>query len=471
MSSSRQFWKEIVSYQITFGSISFVASTLIVSFIALNGLSTPYRRIIFGLSVSDMIKSFALVAGPFLIQADAPRALWGIGNEFTCRIDGFLYHLGVTAVPMYTVFLCVYYVYKLKNRMTDAQFTQRIEKKVHAVIIVINLVLYLLALGMDLFAPTFFGNYCCATNLRTCEDENELGEECDESEFVEPSIVRFFRIWSYWLVPVSSIIGITVSMGLIFWDALIRERMFGIRRNDSVNTLSSIATRTGEDTTIGQNTSDHTDSINASITSNADAESLSRLYKKELLTQICCYVMVFCMISLPFIIFVIVGKDHVSDNHLRSMAILTPIGGFFNIIVYTRWNVRSWRRSHPECSWLRAFLLVLSAGGDLPKEDFHHEAGDGCVPNQNNNHPAALMASEQQFGLGLETSADVQVCSGAVVIDEKVLSGLEEISSSQWSYVKGGSSSSMVSKSRLGVTSSATTIRHANRGGDSKEDT
>eukprot|EP00553_Chaetoceros_curvisetus_P005973 CAMPEP_0204619498 /NCGR_PEP_ID=MMETSP0717-20131115/5857_1 /ASSEMBLY_ACC=CAM_ASM_000666 /TAXON_ID=230516 /ORGANISM="Chaetoceros curvisetus" /LENGTH=240 /DNA_ID=CAMNT_0051633513 /DNA_START=90 /DNA_END=810 /DNA_ORIENTATION=+ len=57
-----------------------------------------------------------------------------------------------------------------------------------------------------------------------------------------------------------------------------------------------------------------------------------------------------------------------SKTLMRTSAMLYPLSGFFNVIIYTRWNVSSWRRKHPECSRLQAFWLILKAGGDVPKD-------------------------------------------------------------------------------------------------------
>ncbi len=381
-----QFWEEVVIYQITSGSISFVASTLIVSFIAHNGLnSTPYRRIIFGLSLSDMIQSFALVAGPFLTPSDTAQALWGIGNKRTCYIDGLLYLLGMATAPMYTVFLCVYYVYKLKNRMTDDQFTQRIEKKVHVFIVVFNLALYLPALGLKVINPSDFGNYCCAASFPTgCSLDSEQFGECDQSLYPAVQIYVFIN---YLLIPVLSLIGIFVCIGLIFWHTLMRERIFGMmRQTPTTNQNTGAGGTVSAENSI--NCPDHKTSdahADAGVASTYTAETLSRIYKRELVTQVCCYVMVFCLISLPFIIFFILlasNNDHlISEGHIRVIFILHPLAGFLNIIVYTRWNVRSWKRKHPDFSWVHAFWLVLKAGGDLPEDDYG--AGDNDLsPNQ-----------------------------------------------------------------------------------------
>lgn len=46
-----------------------------------------------------------------------------------------------------------------------------------------------------------------------------------------------------------------------------------------------------------------------------------------------------------------------------------PLGGLFNILVYTRPAVAVLRRRYPEFSRFRALLLVIKAGGEVPEDD------------------------------------------------------------------------------------------------------
>lgn len=130
------FWKELAITQTTTAAISLTASTVLAVFVAasgsmvpvtrktvlrkgkgdgskvsgqvrqrLLGLSSPYRRIIFGLSVSDMMLSIGLLAGPWLSVEGTPFAHWAKGNIHTCRFGGLIGAIGLSAVPMYTLFL------------------------------------------------------------------------------------------------------------------------------------------------------------------------------------------------------------------------------------------------------------------------------------------------------------------------------------------------------------------------------
>lgn len=63
-----------------------------------NKSTTPYDRIMGGLSVFDMISSFSFGYGTFLLpQETSPRA-WAMGTSLTCNLLGFLTQLSFCAV-------------------------------------------------------------------------------------------------------------------------------------------------------------------------------------------------------------------------------------------------------------------------------------------------------------------------------------------------------------------------------------
>ncbi len=348
--------------QICSGSISLIASLLIVVFIALmkHGLSNPYRRIIFGLSISDIFQSFGIVAGPFLNRTDTPQAIWAIGNERSCEFCGFLYMAGSTAVPMYTLCLCIYYVCKLKGKMTDGEFSRRVETKMHTSIILFNLGLYLTALGMDTINSGTFGNLCLVTATPTgCRQNPEVFGECDPATArISKNILLVPHVW----MPMVSIIGIIVCLAVIFWNVVVSERIFGHPSEIS----------RGTDQTQSDQTNQEGETANGVLSLNArnDSRAILRLYKRELVIQAFCYVLVFLLSMMPYLTLSLILLDgsHPSRNHYRIGAIMNPLGGFFNIIVFSRMNVESFHRRHPECSRIKAFWLVIKAGGGMPND-------------------------------------------------------------------------------------------------------
>ena len=67
-------------------------------------------------------------------------------------------------------------------------------------------------------------------------------------------------------------------------------------------------------------------------------------------------------------------------------SIFWPLGGFFNILIYTRPKVsavRIMRPEHAHSSWFTIFLLVVISGGEVPtdnnfedEESSHDENGN-----------------------------------------------------------------------------------------------
>jgi len=102
--------------QVSSASVSLLISSIFALLVAWpdndGGLSEPYRRILFGVSVSGAMQSFALTAGPWLVPSYIADS-WGRGNDLTCSINGFIFAIGVGSMPMYKCFLSFYYLHNL----------------------------------------------------------------------------------------------------------------------------------------------------------------------------------------------------------------------------------------------------------------------------------------------------------------------------------------------------------------------
>jgi hypothetical protein len=69
---------------------SMIASTTIVTMIlrSTTKLKKPYRRIVFGMAVYDIIQSLALTTSVF--PSPSGTRMWAIGNDATCSAQGFI---------------------------------------------------------------------------------------------------------------------------------------------------------------------------------------------------------------------------------------------------------------------------------------------------------------------------------------------------------------------------------------------
>lgn len=398
-------------FQVSTASMSFLASTIIafaITCLGNVGLSTPYRRIIFGLSVADILQSLALLTGPFMVPPG--KCSGAAGTEVaSCKANGFIMSTGATLVVMYTFFLCVYYLYKLKYRMTDNAFRHKIETKCHAFIVVFCVAVNITALGMDtIHTSAFLRSFCAINSTPTgCRKHPDIVGECDPTTRKRADHLIFVTVVS---LPIICLVGITFAMASLYHHAYVLNQTIeqelqlsiqtptslrsGIRRDGSsrrsIARDGSLRTNTPREGGSVRTSTTREDSLRISDPRGGSAlatveepedeaametpqdkvQQLSRLYRREMMIQATCYVGAFCITYIPMVICVFLTIYTENPLIISSIVMFTfPLGGFLNILVYTRPKIASLRRNHPECSRLRGFWLVLRAGGEIPSED------------------------------------------------------------------------------------------------------
>ncbi len=386
--------------QVSTACLSLVCSTSMATMIAKKGLTVPYRRIIFGLSISDIVQSLGFFGGPFAIPHDINNS-WGIGNVRTCQADGFLVVVGMAAVPMYTCFLCFYYLCKLKFRMSNDAFASRMEWKIHYFIIIYNMVMSSAALMANTLHPTIFKTVCTlAVTPLGCRVFPQIVGQCDPTIFRR---VNHFVLVNNLILAALCFFGMIGIMGMLYCHAMVmnrmspptggQERVGRLRNNvqevdefDDSMMSSNLESSTNDEGTPPSSPNSHALVANAvdneqqpisqpqaiedthQTQTQNQATHLSSLYKKEMLLQGCLYVVSFCVIYFPVIIsFGYLLAKVAPPKHLQiSLFTILPMGGFLNILVYTRPQVASLRRNYPRLSRLRGLWLVLRSGGEIP---------------------------------------------------------------------------------------------------------
>ncbi len=345
--------------QLSTAFLSFVASTAMAIMIARTGpgLSVPYRRIIFGLSMADIFQSLGFLFGPISLPSSIPYSL-GIGNDATCKTTGYLIYVGHLAVPMYTCFVCWYYLCKLKYRMSDDGFKHQSEKKIHALIILSVVIVSLTAVGLDIFHPVPARTFCSfAPTPFGCTFNDEV--ECDNTKKTLDRIFLTIRM----SIHVVCIFGMIGMMAMIYMHAIIHSRIFQHRSSSNDR----------QDRTEIQE----------------EILYLSTAYRNEIICQATCFVLAFiltyiCNIIIHFMV-IWAGK---SPQKLFAIVALTlvPSGGFFNILVYTRPQTATLKRAFPNRSWLCCLWVVLRSGGEIPLLPFSEENTTPTTTNSNDVH-------------------------------------------------------------------------------------
>jgi hypothetical protein len=345
--------------QITAASLSLIASTAIVIMIKIGKLSSPYRRIIFSIGAADVIQSMAMVAGPFSPPKGDRFAPWAVGNIQTCDVNGFLMSYGSTVVPLYLFILSLYYFCKLKLRMTDADFCNKIEIKAHFIINITMLIASFMALQTESYNSTPTGGIChFARSPMGCGTYPEIVGECVRGKYA----LLFVYIFTVGVVFLC-FLGIVVLMVMLIGHAAHAERVYSLNLNQNGQPRTSSLRNCFRCVFCWFREREQAED-------ESDTDFVLRLYRRETVLQGSLYVGSF-LITYAVTLVVIISSFFMSSipEWVNTVTFATyPVMGLFNILIYTRPKVQKLRYICPELSWLKSFLLVIKAGGEVPDE-------------------------------------------------------------------------------------------------------
>eukprot|EP00557_Chaetoceros_sp_GSL56_P008725 CAMPEP_0176495516 /NCGR_PEP_ID=MMETSP0200_2-20121128/10697_1 /TAXON_ID=947934 /ORGANISM="Chaetoceros sp., Strain GSL56" /LENGTH=599 /DNA_ID=CAMNT_0017893397 /DNA_START=313 /DNA_END=2112 /DNA_ORIENTATION=- len=360
------------------GTFSFCSSLLVATMIhkAGSGLSTSYRRIIFCLSVSDVIQSIAVMLGPFLLpksttataagsdveEDSSTRSSWAFGNVHTCDFQGFILTFGATTTCMYTLFLCLYYYCKLKRGMSDDAFKDKIEKKMHCFIPLFNLLVCSIALGTKTFNPLPEGAGSCQIMRKPDGCDPNIPDSCERGQFAFKFGLFYFPVG----VPCLCILGTIVFMFSIVVHVVKRDHRF--RQDRTIGGGGG----GGGGSKLDDNTNSNTTTTGSTAVrrqEETEADRVARLLRREVTLQVILYVLAF-LLAYGWI--VVLSFQSRANNTTPSVfvgvmvALFFPSMGILNILIYTRPQIVAYRRLHSDTSWPVAFWRVLRAGGENP---------------------------------------------------------------------------------------------------------
>ena len=412
--------ESIIISQVVSASVSTVASaSIVLGSLRAGELTSPYRRIIFGLSMSDILQSLALVTGPFAVPSSTPTlvAQWAVGNNASCQTNGFLFNLGSMGTPLYMFGLCLYTVLKIKKFMTDERFEKSIERPMHLLIVLSSVVPPFVGIIKTAIHSNIIGSVCTYAAFPTgCRQRPDIFGECDPA--ISKSTTILVQV-SVIFTPIICLCGIIVCMfticrhnrGEIFSFGPFHRKSRN-KHNDSASAIaishqklsSHVSDRkepSGEGTSVveecmsnskGQVLGDATlsskrlhnsdslekvergDAKEDSIGSggldrrsgpsvNQDCESKIIAIRREIMIQACCFIaaysVTFCLYTcLNFALLL----GHTPPMILIQIsATLFPLGGLFNVIAYLRPKAACIRIEDPEVSWFQAFWVVIKA--------------------------------------------------------------------------------------------------------------
>lgn len=330
-------------------------------------LSTPYRRLIFGLCASDILQSTAFILGPFLVpRGSVLSSPWGLGTVSTCNVDGVLIIFGSAVSCMYTCSMCIYYFCKTVKDMSDHDFYEKIEKKLHWFILFFNIPLSVAAVCTKSINPVVHLGFCHFS--RTPNGCNpSIPGDCDRGRYASIFALLYCPLG----VPVLCLlitILCTVKVVQCYSSSGIEKTPLQMSSNTANVENVNVSNIDMDDNDQGLN--------EYGRSALSMFERMSRLLRREAIGQLLLHMLVFLFVYGVHIIGTILRTylpSNSSISELNSvgrlpkgflaaiyiMSIIRPLGGFFNVLICVRPQFLLFRRMHPNQSWIQLICLFF----------------------------------------------------------------------------------------------------------------
>lgn len=141
--------------------LSVIGSSLII-YMALKsrqrGRWTPYTRLLFGLSVCEIIYSITAALAQYMRQKEACVILWSIGNEASCTAIGFFNQFSIST-RLYYGMISFYYLLSARFGISNATIAGKQEIAMHTVALGFPLITAITGAAMGVFGESVSNFY------------------------------------------------------------------------------------------------------------------------------------------------------------------------------------------------------------------------------------------------------------------------------------------------------------------------
>ena len=334
----------LIVLQMITGLLSLIGSSIIVFKISRalfkQKKTTPYDRIMLGLSSCDFVSSAVYVLTPFLFPAQTSLRPWAFGNDNTCQFMGMLTQLAMIWAIWYNCLLSFYYLLTVRFRVKRETFRKRFELWFH--------------LSGAIFFPVtalvgWFGRFyhehdllLLCTDFRIPTGCDEFGENCTGDADQIAGVI-------FAAMPGAiTMISILVNNIIIY---------LYVRRSLKQSPPSEDLNQSQKSTNIAPFVDDDK-SMSSSIHGESSRNQKSELQRKlvrETASQGFLYVLSFYVCYTPMIILLVLNVDYGSDTSAKTSlyalmvlsSLLSPLQGFLNVFIYVRPTYTRFRAKNP----------------------------------------------------------------------------------------------------------------------------
>jgi hypothetical protein len=304
--------------------------------------TTPYRRILLGLSCADFISSMIYPWQAFLLPRDTSERVWAFGNDASCTFLGWGQQISFASV-FYNGMLSIYFLLTVKYGVKNHEFSKKFEPWMHLLAIGYPLTTAMIGAGMGVFNELQLGQGCWVSSYPE-------GCGCDESkgEYGECCIDHWIG-WIFGGLPIVLLFLVVLASNLLVFLHVKSTIDRGHRR-----------------------ITEHAVRISQTSSNDPQVQRIRAVAK-----QAFWYVAIFFIIYLPsFVLRVVAGYGYKAHNEdeifallLITQGLLLPSQGFWNLFVYVRPSYFRARKDYPHESKWWAFRRALYGERVKPTKD------------------------------------------------------------------------------------------------------
>ncbi|GFH44611.1 hypothetical protein CTEN210_01085 [Chaetoceros tenuissimus] len=355
--------------------VSCLASTFIMLMILTEpekGLASPYSRIIFAMSISDILFSLGQLLSPFMGPKDNSDALFAIGTTGSCEAIGFIFIIGFCCLVWYTVFLTYYFTRRIKYKVTPQNFAKKEEKYFHAIFIVLAMTLGMTSVATKSINPQGKGNICgIGSYPNGCEDQfPDITCERGNGKVIGILLTMFGS------VLFASFFIIILILAMFTHHVYREERTLTIPAREIGRTVDQREQHSDEDAEDAaeveqQAEEENVDEVEESEAVRANRKEKNRLVlTKQAFHQSLLYILAFFLVYLPPLTGLFLRRFANEKGTLMwrfwLSALFTPLTGVFNILIYTRPKVLKLKETLPNAAMYELLIVIVFSGGEIP---------------------------------------------------------------------------------------------------------
>jgi hypothetical protein len=302
--------------------LSILGSSTIIYMVVAEKKQTPYRRLLLGMSVCDILFSVTFPLQAFLLPRETSQRVWAVGSDASCSALGFFSQLSFSAM-LYNGLLSHFFLLTIRFGWKEGRFAKIVEPLMHSI-----------AIGFPLVTATVgaaLGVY----------HEVELGPGCWVSDYPQECALPFSDVpctspMIAWIFGGSILVFVFISLVCnnitLYWH--VRSTISKAQRRSSVRIIER------DSVILPTENSNNQNDPRKSRRSQADPKT-QRI--RAVATQAFLYVAAF-VLSYIWTAFLRIMESMSFDAEdeaaifplLVVQACFTPTQGFFNLLVYIR---------------------------------------------------------------------------------------------------------------------------------------